>query len=156
MNYYDKIAKSYHELHSEEQAKKMKVIKSLISPKKSESLLDVGCGTGLSSDWKCNVVGVDPSFGLVTQGKGNRVQGFGEHLPFQDSSFDYIICVTALGNFSDVEKGLKEMKRVGKGKVVVSFLKRSSKSDTIMKAIKKVFTINETVEEEKDIILLLE
>tara|TARA_Y100000310_G_C20702985_1_gene831825 strand:- start:12549 stop:13016 length:468 start_codon:yes stop_codon:yes gene_type:complete len=154
MNYYTKIAKSYNELHGEEQAKKMVVIKSLISPKKNESLLDVGCGTGLSSDWDCQVVGVDPSFGLLKQNEKPTVQGFGESLPFKDNSFDYIISVTALGNFFDVDKGLREMKRVG-GNVVVSFLKRSDKSDTIMKAVKKVFTVKKIVEEEKDMILLL-
>ena len=49
--YYDKIAKGYNELHAEEQKKKLAIIKKYIQPEKSDLLLDVGCGTGVSSDW---------------------------------------------------------------------------------------------------------
>ena len=46
---YNHIAKSYNELHKEEQIKKLDIIKKnikIISP-----LLDVGCGTGISTNY---------------------------------------------------------------------------------------------------------
>ena len=61
MNYYDEISEGYEELHTEEQLKKMAVIKAKIRPKKEDLLLDIACGTGLSSDFNCNVIGLDPA-----------------------------------------------------------------------------------------------
>ena len=48
MNYYDKIAKGYEELHKEEQLKKIKLIKTILKVNPTDKLLDVGCGTGLT------------------------------------------------------------------------------------------------------------
>ena len=57
---YNNIAKSYNELHGEEQIKKLDIIKKnikIISP-----LLDVGCGTGISTNYfNVESVGVDNS-----------------------------------------------------------------------------------------------
>ena len=46
---YNKIAKSYNELHKEEQIKKLEIIKKNI--KIIPPLLDVGCGTGISTNY---------------------------------------------------------------------------------------------------------
>ena len=77
-----------------------------------------------------------------------------ENLPFKDSSFDVVISITAIQNFHDIEKGLKEIRRVGKDRFVLSFLKRSPKKDIITKNIKKLFKVVKEIEEEKDIIFI--
>ena len=75
-----------------------------------------------------------------------------EHIPFKDKTFDIVISVTAIQNFHDIKKGLKEIKRVAKNRVVLSFLKRSKKREMIEKLIREMFDINNVVEEEKDLI----
>lgn len=50
------------------------------------------------------------------------IQGVGEKLPFEDGSFDYVICYTVLEHVQDVEKTITEISRVikkeGQGIVV--------------------------------------
>lgn len=154
-DFYDITAKSYNSLHKEEQLKKLRIISQYIKPKRSETLLDVGCGTGISTKfWKCKAIGIDPSKELVKIcGKQCRV-GKAEKLPFKDRSFDFVISVTAIQNFDNIEKGLKEMKRVAKRDVVITALKKSSKTDRIKNSIKNHLKIMKEMEEEKDIIFI--
>lgn len=153
MNYYDQIAKGYNELYEEEQINKIFPIKNSIKINKNTKILDVGCGNGISSDFDCFVVGVDPSMGLLKQNDKNRkLLGNAENLPFKESSFDYVISITAIHNFKNIRKSISEMKRVGKEKFVFSVLKRSRKFDFIKRIIVENFTIEKIVEEEKDAI----
>lgn len=154
--YYDQISEGYNELHSGEQKAKVDLIKKFIKIKKTDKLLDVGAGTGLSSDFECEVTAIDPSIGLLKQNPAkNKIVAKAENLPFPDSYFDIVISVTSIHNFGDIEKGLKEMKRVGKNKFVFSVLKRSKKFDLIKDLIKKQFKIKKVVEEEKDLIFFI-
>lgn len=155
--YYDEIADGYSELHGEEQLKKAKLITSILMPKKSDKLLDVGCGDGACLEvFGCSATGIDPSVALISRYKGDfRVfEGSAEHLPFKNNEFDIVVSITALQNFTDVEKGLLEMKRVGNKKFAFSTLKRSPKLKWISHYIKEHFTIVEVIEEEKDIIYI--
>ena len=153
MGYYNKISKGYNELHKEEQLKKLLIIKNNIKINKNDLLLDVGCGTGISSQFDCKVVGIDPSIGLLRLNKSrNRIQAKAEYLPFKNNTFDIVISVTSAHNFKDIEKGLKEIKRVGKNNFVFSILKRSNKLNEIKKEIKNNFEIKKLTEEEKDTI----
>jgi len=157
MEYYDSISKGYSELHGEEQRKKIAIIKKYLKIKKSDKLLDVGCGTGLSSDFDCEVYGLEPSKKLLDQARlKNKVRAKAEDIPFPDNFFDIVISITAIHNFEDIEKGIREMKRVGKQRFVFSLLKRSPKIDEIRKIIKGNFKITKEIEEDKDIILFLD
>ena len=156
MNYYDKISKSYDELYSEEQENKLNIVKSKIKILKNDKILDIGCGTGISSQFENFIVGIDPSIGLLKINKNKRkLLGIAEKLPFKNHSFDFVISLTSIQNFDNVKEALKEIKRVGKSNFVVSVLKKSKKSYEIRKSIKKQFKIKEIVEEEKDIIFFL-
>ena len=154
MNYYNTIAASYNELHGEEQIKKAKVILEHLTVKKTDELLDVGCGTGIATLlFYCENIGIDPSAELVKQCKFKAMVGKAEELPFPDKSFDIVISLTVI-HHCDVDKALAEIKRVAKRDVVITVLKKSKTAKEIVEKIKKMFTIVKELEEEKDIILI--
>jgi len=153
MAYYDSIAKGYNELHKEEQINKLDIIKKNIRISKRTRLLDVGCGTGLSSEFDCFVVSIDPSIKLLKQNKNDKkLLSVTEMLPFKNSSFDYVISVTAIHNFKNIKKAIGEMKRVGKGDFIFSVLRKSGKFGYIKKMIEKNFKIGKALEEDKDVV----
>jgi len=152
-HYYDGIAEGYEELHRDEQEKKLVVIKQHLNVKKTDLLLDVGCGTGVTSRFDCHVVGVDPAIKLLERCPlPLKVQGEAEHLPFKDKAFDIVVSVTAIQNFHDIEQGLKEIRRVGKGRYILTFLKKSEKRDMIIALIREHFMVEQEIDEEKDLI----
>lgn len=166
-NYYDSIAKGYDELHGEEQLKKLELIGREINTdaklkdfiKSSYKLLDVGCGTGIGTGFfkvkeKC---GVDPSKSLIRIARRNYPTitfnvGSAEQLTFKDKQFDVVLSLTAAQNFDDLEKGLNEIRRVGKKYYILTFLKKSPKCERIEGFIEKKFKIIKRIEENKDVI----
>ncbi|MBS3114871.1 class I SAM-dependent methyltransferase [Candidatus Woesearchaeota archaeon] len=150
MDYYDFIAKGYDELHREEQSNKLLIIKNNIKINKKIRILDVGCGTGISSGFGCFVVGIDPSIGLLKQNNNKKILGVAENLPFKNYSFDYVVSITSIHNFKNIKKSINEIKRVGKENFVFSVLKNSKRFDFIKNLIEKNFRIIKVVEEEKD------
>ena len=161
MTYYDEISEGYEELHKEEQLKKIKLIKKYLKVNTNDKLLDVGCGTGLTTEpWECIRYGVDPAPKLLERARQKDKIRYtlapAEKIPFKDNSFDIVISITAIQNFQNIEKGLKEIKRIGKDKFVLSFLKKSQKKDLIDRLIKKHFKVKEILEEEKDLIYFCE
>lgn len=155
MDYYDAIAEGYDELHREEQLEKLAIIRQHLRITPKTKLLDVGCGTGISSDFPCEVMGIDPSAKLLAKNPYPHVQGNAESLPFKDHEFDIVISVSAIQNFNDLPKALEEIRRVGNDTYVLSFLKNSSKADYIEDEIRNVFHIKKKIVEKKDIILLI-
>jgi ubiquinone/menaquinone biosynthesis C-methylase UbiE len=156
MHYYAQISSGYEELHKDEQLGKLRLVMQRMPYQKTDKVLDVGCGTGLSTMlFSCQKFGVDPTFELLEQAKKRMpvVQGMGEHLPFKDNSFDIVVCLTALHNFTDPQRGLLEMKRVGTGKFAISILKRARNFDALMKMVAATFKVKEMLEDPKDIIL---
>jgi len=162
MTYYDEISEGYEELHGEEQLKKIEIIKQKIKVKQTDKLLDVGCGTGLTTRcWDCKRYGIDPAKRFVeaaqkSDKKGKYFLAAAEKIPFEDNFFDIVISITAIQNFEDIEKGLREIKRVGKRKFVLSFLKKSQNMEKIERLISSFFSPSCMVEEDKDIIFLIE
>ena len=166
MSYYDEISSGYEELHREEQLKKIKLIKEHFKVKATDKLLDVGCGTGLTTTpWECKRYGIDPAHKLLEKARAmannidNGIKGEieyklapAEDIPYPDSYFDVVVSITAIQNFSSISKGLSEIKRVGKDRFVLSFLKRSGKREEIDKLIRKIFKVKEVLEEDKDLI----
>ena len=122
MDYYNSLSKGYNALHKEEQLRKLATIKEYLP--KGALILDVGCGTGLSS-MLGDIIGIDPSRQLLIQAQFPTVEGIAESLPFKDCSFDAVISVTALHHCTDVKKAIGEMRRVSKGTIIISTLKKA-------------------------------
>jgi len=157
MSYYDEISEGYEELHREEQLKKVSLIKKHLKLDVNDKLLDVGCGMGLTTEpWDCKRYGVDPSAKLLAKARSKDEIEYklapAEKIPYPDDFFDIVISITAIQNFEDISKGLSEIKRVGKDRCVLSFLKKSSKKNSIIKLIEKYFKVEKIIEEEKDMI----
>lgn len=102
-------------------------------PKKSEKVLDVGCGNGelicmlAEKGYKC--VALDISENRLGKFKDKakklsveQIQGDATNIPLQDSSIDIIMCSEVLEHIRDYENILKEMHRVLKphGRIIVS------------------------------------
>ena len=158
MEYYDIISPGYDELHKEEQLKKYMIIQKNLGIGEDNTLLDVGCGTGLSSEiFNCRIMGIEPSREMMkkkkTSEKADFFQGRAEHLPFKDRAFDVIICVTAIHNFENPRKALEEMKRVGKGKGAITILRKARKAQELRTLVEEMFKMEKVVEEDKDSIL---
>ena len=157
---YDIISKSYDNLYREEQESKIKIILRKWRIKQEERLLDVGCGTGISMEpFKCKKIGIDPSKNMVKIAIKKGLKCFvanAENMPFKSNYFDRVIAITSIHNFNDIEKGLKEIKRVGRKYFAFSILKKSKKYNYIIKKIKEMFKVKQEIDEEKDKIFLCE
>jgi len=111
--------------------KNWQVIKSL-GMKKGDRVLDVGCGTGyflarIEKVLQIDGVGIDFSSESIKKAKRWQKEGLeylvaeAERLPFEDVSFDYVVCFDVLEHIEKQEKVLKEMARVlkKKGKILI-------------------------------------
>jgi len=164
-NYYDDIASGYDTLHQAEQQKKINIILDNLTITKDDTVLDVGCGTGLfleRIESECmEAIGVDPSEELLKVSEkrfsGQLLHGFAEDLPFKDNEFDVVVSITAMQNFNNIEEGLEEIKRVGKERFALTVLKKSEKIEEIKKIINKILIDSNirTIEEEKDLIFII-
>jgi ubiquinone/menaquinone biosynthesis C-methylase UbiE len=164
-SYYDSIAPGYNELHMAEQLRKMTTIIADLGmeiPKRHEKLLDIGCGSGISTIvWNCDCTGIDPSEELIKIARKNYpnkkfVVANAEEIPFPDKTFDVITCITAIHNFSDIRKAIGEIKRVCKDRVIISVLRKSQKLDEIEKLIIINFRVKRIIMEEQDMIFICE
>jgi len=115
------------------------LILDLLKPEKGETILDAGCGTGiftldiLSSGSK--VIGLDISLPMLIQAR-EKLRGFPFqivladmlNLPFQESSFDKVVSITAIEFIEDAKAAVRELFRVTRrrGTIVVATLNRLS------------------------------
>jgi len=87
---------------------------------KSASVLDLGAGTGIMSEfaYSCRndlqFTAVDPAEGMLKYSAEyiQTHQAYAETLPFEKNSFEAILIGEALHHFEDVDKSIQEMVRV--------------------------------------------
>lgn len=87
-----------------------------------ETVLNVGAGAGSYEPSTCRITAVEPSAEMIGQRHASDaaiVQGRAESLPFDDGSFDAAMAVLTIHHWSDKKKGVAEMRRVTKGKIVL-------------------------------------
>jgi len=148
---YNEIAKGYDNLYKEEQLEKLNIIKKHFHPK--PILLDLGCGTGIAMEFfNIESIGLDPSIELLKLCKGEKVCGKAENIPFKDNYFNSLICLTAI-HHCDLNKAIKEIKRVCNGSICITVLKKAKNSKEITNKLQKELNLK-LIEEKKDYILI--
>lgn len=85
-------------------------------------MLNVGAGAGSYEPTDRTVVAVEPSAEMIRQrppGSGPALQGVAEALPFADNTFDGAMAVLTVHHWRDPMSGLRELRRVTEGPIVV-------------------------------------
>ncbi len=108
----------------------------VLSTRPSETLLDVGCGTGWFTrrfaQQDLHVTGLDPSPNWLAFARAHSdpalrwVEGDAQALPFSDAGFDHVLSIAALCFVADEHKAVAEIVRVAKRSFVIGWLNRTS------------------------------
>jgi 2-polyprenyl-3-methyl-5-hydroxy-6-metoxy-1,4-benzoquinol methylase len=103
----------------------------IIAKINGDSLLDAGCGEGLSIQkiarkrQEFRIYGMDLSFTAIQLAKKIHnqsifIQGSILNLPFKDDSFQVVICLEVLEHLEQPEQGLREISRVSESFILLS------------------------------------
>lgn len=88
----------------------------------SRTVLNVGAGTGSYEASDLDITAVEPSAAMRAQRPARlrpAVDAVAEDLPFGDDTFDAAMTTFSIHQWSDVLAGLREMRRVARGPVVI-------------------------------------
>jgi hypothetical protein len=86
------------------------------------SVVNVGAGAGSYEPEHLGVVAVEPSASMRSQrspGQAPALDARAESLPFPNDSFDAAMAMVTVHQWSDQDTGLRELRRVSRGPVVV-------------------------------------
>jgi len=87
----------------------------------AETVLNVGAGAGSYEPAGRSITAIEPSGEMIKQRRlsaATVLQGRAEDLPFADQMFDASMAVLTIHHWADKKKGVKEMRRVTRDKVV--------------------------------------
>jgi len=114
---------------------------------KGLKVLDVGCGGGFTCEFLAargaHVTGIDQSTSCIAAAKQHAEeenlnidyhQGYSENLPFNDATFDIVVCVDVLEHVADVPQTIFEISRTSKPNGLVFFdtINRTWQSKLVM------------------------
>ena len=120
---HDCLAGSYHEFFAPITALAIEPLLSAAHAAPGARLLDVACGSGVLASYAARhgmaAFGVDIAPGMIAlarllnPGMDFR-EGDVEALPYQDASFDAVVCNFGLGHFPSAERAMNECTRVSR------------------------------------------
>lgn len=116
---YDRIGINYTELRKPD-ARIGKALTDMLGD--SRSVLNVGAGSGSYEPADRHVIAVEPSLEMIRKRRMSAagvVQGVAEQLPFVDACFDASMAILTLHHWPDKAAGLREMRRVTHGRIVL-------------------------------------
>jgi SAM-dependent methyltransferase len=88
----------------------------------AEAVLNVGAGTGSYEPTDRQLTAVEPSLEMIRQRSpmaAKAIQASANDLPFEDNSFDASMAILTIHHWPDKEAGLREMRRVTRGRIVL-------------------------------------
>ncbi len=86
------------------------------------SVANIGAGTGSYEPTRCEVIAVEPSEVMIRQRPPSAapcVRGRAEEIPLGTGSVDAAMTVLSAHHWSDLSRGLREMRRVARRRVVM-------------------------------------
>ncbi len=120
----------------------------MLKPLRNETLLDIGCGTGVSIlpllKEGIQVTGLDPSPYMLDiaykniKNRADLYRGFAEDLPFEDNSFNHASLFTTLEFVDDPQKAIEEACRIAKDRLFIGVL-NSYALKGIQRRVKGIF-----------------
>ena len=116
---YDSIGRGYSLLRSADPRLARQIWQALGN---ATSVLNVGAGTGSYEPRHLAVTAVEPSIEMIRQrqsGAAPVVRSIAEQLPFTDHSFDASLAILTIHHWRDLPRGLAEMQRVARQRVVI-------------------------------------
>ena len=119
VNVYDNIGLSYSIARQPDARIGKRILAALGD---SQSLLNIGAGTGSYEPRDRMVLAVEPSERMIRQrpqGSAPVIQAVAEALPFADSSVDCALAILTIHHWTSPPQGLAEMRRVARKRVVI-------------------------------------
>lgn len=117
---YDKLGQKYSSYRQTDPRIAAYVFKAFADAK---TILNVGAGAGSYEPSDRYVVAIEPSAVMRAQriknGKVPAINAKADNLPFDDNSFDASMAMITIHQWSDMNKGLRELRRVTKHQVVI-------------------------------------
>jgi SAM-dependent methyltransferase len=116
---YDTIGINYAQLRKPD-IRIARVITAALGP--AQTVLNVGAGTGSYEPTDRSVVAVEPSREMIRKrspAAAEAIQASADDLPFDDKSFDASMAILTIHHWPDKEAGLREMRRVTRGPIVL-------------------------------------
>jgi SAM-dependent methyltransferase len=116
---YDKIGLNYSELRKPD-SRIAEAIRSELGGAKT--VLNVGAGTGSYEPSDLTVTAIEPSAEMIKKRAPEiavAIQASADDLPFDDKVFDVAMAVLTIHHWPDKEAGLREIRRVTKGRIVL-------------------------------------
>lgn len=116
---YDSIGVNYAELRKPD-PRIAKTIEHALGD--ARMILNVGAGTGSYEPTDRQVTAVEPSLEMIRKRSPSTVravQASADDLPFDDDSFEASMAILTIHHWPDKEAGLREMRRVTRGPIVL-------------------------------------
>jgi SAM-dependent methyltransferase len=88
----------------------------------AETVINVGAGAGSYEPLNRVVTAIEPSASMRSMRPAqltDAIDAVAEHLPFDDDTFDAAMATVTIHQWPDTDKGLREMRRVSRGPVVI-------------------------------------
>lgn len=116
---YDNIGINYAELRKPD-PRIAKTIAGALGG--ATTILNVGAGTGSYEPTDRQLIAVDPSLEMIRKrspAAAGAIQAYAGELPFRDCSFEASMALLTVHHWPDKEAGLREMRRVTRGPIVL-------------------------------------
>ena len=116
---YDRIGRNYAELRRPDPRIAAPIEQAL---GESRRILNVGAGTGSYEPAGRDVTAVEPSIEMIRKrgpSAARIVRASADKLPFADEAFDASMAILTIHHWPDKEAGLREMRRVTRGAIVL-------------------------------------
>jgi SAM-dependent methyltransferase len=116
---YDRIGQGYRRFRRSDRRIADLILTSLGD---AQSVINVGAGSGSYEPSDREVLAIEPSDLMISQrpsGSARCIRGKAEQLPVESQSFDAAMAILTIHHWNDWRKGLKELCRVARRKIVI-------------------------------------